>query len=283
MKKLRMAIPKGRLYENVTKLLEEIGLKIVDNGRSYRPYINDPEIGVKVLKPQNIPKIVEVCSCDVGFTGYDLIVEMNAKVKELLDLESDTVRIVVAVPRSLRKVDLKKRRIRVASEYERITKDFLSKEGYNYIFVRSFGATEVFPPEDAEMIIDNTSTGRTLKENNLVIMKTLMESSTRFIANRESLRDPWKREKINKIVMLLRAVLDGKKRVLLEMNVPKEKLKKIMKVLPSMKSPTVQGLYNGDYAVKVAVKKSEVNKIIPLMKKLGARDILEYELKKVMV
>ena len=280
--KLKLAIPKGRLYDEVVRLVEDAGFRLSKNGRNYRPYINDPEIEIKILKPQNIPKLVEFGSQDLAFTGYDWIVEQGADVVELLDINQNPVRLVAAVPEKTNLEKLKSSRIRVASEYESITRNFLEEEGFDYVFIKSFGATEVFIPEDADMIIDNSATGRTLKDNNLVIYKELLTSSTRIIANRDSMKDSWKRRKINDFLMLIRSTLEGRKRLLVEMNVPEERLDALIPSLPCMKSPTVSRLYgNAGYAVRIAVEREKVGELIPLLKEGGATDIIVLEPKKV--
>jgi ATP phosphoribosyltransferase len=281
---LRIVIPKGRIAGNVIGLMNEAGIRIEVNERAYRPVVSDDELEMKIMKPQNIPTLVELGSHDVGFTGHDWIHETGARVVEMMDLGFDPVRVVAAVPSEILHGPIKEQRIIVASEYENITKKFLQKEGYNYVFLRTYGATEVFPPDDAHMIVDNTATGRTLKEHNLHVIATLLNSSTRFIANRQTLDDPWKREKIEEMMTLFRAVLDAQERVMLEMNVAKEQVDEIMKILPCMRSPTVAPLYGDQgYAVKIAVKRAETVKLIPQLKKLGATDILEYELRKVVI
>ena len=276
---LKLVIPKGRIYENVVRLLNDAGIKLRVREREYKPFVNDPELDIKIMKPQNIPELVALGSYDAGFTGYDWVTETSAKIVEVQDLGLDPVEIVVAIPAGTK--DLHKKRIVVASEYEKITRDYLEKDGYDYIFLRSFGATEVFPPEDADMIIDNTSTGATLKEHNLKVIATVLRSSTRFIANPNSLKDPKKSEKISEMKTLFSAILDARGRVMLEMNVPEEKLEAVVKMLPSMRSPTVAPLFTEGYAVKIAVKKDEVQNLIPMLKKYGVTDILEYELRKV--
>lgn len=284
MQKLRIAIPKGSIYESVVTLLADAGINISKNERVYRPIVNDPELEIKILRPQNIPELIEYGSHDTGFTGKDWIVESRVEVVEVLDLKLDPVKIVSAIPENIEEKDLRKKRIIVASEYERLTKDFLNKEGFNYRYVRTYGATEVYPPEDADMIIDNTATGNTLKEHKLKIFKVLMDSTTRFIASKKAMKDTWKANKIEELKMLFQALLDARERVMLEMNVPKEKFNTIVKILPCMRSPTVATLYGEKgFAVKVAVKKVEVAKLIPKLKKLGATDILEYEIRKVVV
>jgi len=283
MNKLRLVIPKGRISENVIRLLGEAGIRLQRKERVYRPLVSDPEIEVKIMKPQNIPELIELGRHDVGFTGYDWIVESRAAVVEVMDLGFDPVRIIAAVPRELLEDNLHGRKIVVVSEYENIARGYLDREEYDYVFLRTYGASEAFPPDDADMIVDNTETGQTLEEHNLVPIAQILESSTRFIANRKSLDDPWKRDKVDKLKMLMTAVLDARDRVMLEMNVPKDRLDDIVKVLPCMRSPTVAALFGDQgYAVKIAVRKSEIPKLIPFLKKIGATDILEYELKKVM-
>jgi len=282
MKKLKVAIPKGKMYENVVNLLNDAGINVRAGERLYRPIVSDEKVEIKIVKPQNIPKLIELGSHDVGFTGHDLIVEMSADVVEVMDLKFDPVKVVAAVSENTDIKDLRRKKIVVASEYENLTRKFLEREEYDYVFLKTYGATEVFPPEDADMIIDNTSTGKTLKEQGLKPIKTLLESSTRFVANKKALEDIEKREKINEMKMLFQAVLDARERVILEMNVSEENFGRVVKFLPCMRAPTIAPLYEGQgYAIKVAVKGGEVAKLIPQLKKLGATDILEYELRKV--
>lgn len=284
MPKLNVVIPKGRINKKVLKLLNDSGFGVEVDERVYIPRIEDSEMKAKIMKPQNIPKLVEIGSHDIGFTGNDWVVETQADVVEIMDLHFDKVRIVASVPEELLNTDLKDRRIVVASEYERIASMFLEKEKYNFILLRTFGATEVFPPDDADMIVDNVSTGRTLKEHNLHIIHNIMESSTRFIANKDAMQDPWKYNKIMEMKMIFQSVFDAHNMVMLEMNVPEDKFEDIIKHLPCMQSPTVAQLYGQKgFAVKIAVKKSKVVKLIPKLKKKGATDILEYDFGKVVL
>lgn len=284
MKKLRVVIPKGRIFNNVVHLLNEAGISLDVADRGYRPVVSDPEIDAKIMKPQNIPRLLEIGSHDIGFSGYDWVVETGASVEEIMDLTFDPVHIVAAIPNWLSEQDLRTRRFVAASEYENITRTYLDRHKYDYIFVRTHGATEVFPPDDADMIVDNTASGRTLKEHDLKIIAEIMTSSTRFFAHPAALQDSWKREKIERLQMLFSAILDARGRVMLEMNVPAERLEEIIKVLPCMRAPTVAPLYHDQgYAVKVAVKKQQAVELIPLLKKMGATDILEYEFKKVVI
>lgn len=282
MEKLKIVIPKGRIYHNVANLLISAGIYFKTGGRNYRPEVNAKNIDIKIMKPQNIPKLVEMGARDIGFTGYDWIKEEKADIREVMNLEFDPVKIVCAIPSNYSIKKLKKRKIIVASEYENISKEFLKKEKYEFELLRTYGATEVFPPDDADMIIDNTSTGTTMAEHNLKIIDIIMESSTRFIANKNAMKK--KEKEINKLKMLFKAVLDAREKVLLEMNVPADKLKELVKFLPCMRSPTVAPLYKEEgYAVKIAVDRAEVLDLIPKLKKYGARDILEYEISKVVL
>lgn len=282
MRKLRVVIPKGSIYESVTGLMADAGIDLQVNARAYRPLVNDPELEIKIMRPQNIPELIELGSHDAGFTGFDWVAETNADVVEVLDLDLDPVKVVAAIPRGIDPRDLRGRRIVVASEYEHVSRKFLDHEGYDYVFLRTYGATEVFPPDDADMIIDNTSSGRTLAEHDLMVIATLMTSSTRLIANRRSYDDPAKREKLDEIRMVLKAVLDARSRVMLEMNIPKERFDDVVSELPCMRAPTVAPLHGDQgFAVKIAVPRAEVGRLIPLLKKLGAMDIVEYDLRKV--
>jgi ATP phosphoribosyltransferase len=234
------------------------------------------------MKPQNVAELLELGSHDAGFTGLDWIKESRSNVEEILDLCMDKVKIVVAVPAETSEDDLKAKKIVVATEYGNLADDWLKNSGYNYQLLRTYGATEVFPPDNADMIIDNTSSGQTLKDNGLKIIATVMESSTRFVASKEALKNKEKRERIEEIAMLFKAVLDGRERVMLEMNVSKAQFAELVAGLPCMRSPTVAPLHGDQgFAVKTAVKKNEVPDLIPRLKKLGATDIVEYDLRKV--
>lgn len=283
MEKLKILLPKGRIYENVVSLFSGAGITIKLPDRAYRPTVNQDDLEAKVMKPQNIGKLLELGAHDVGFTGRDWIEETGADVEEIMDLGFDKVRIVAAVPNEIDDTALASRRIIVATEYERIASRWLEEKKMQSLVVRTYGATEVFPPDDADMIIDNTATGRTLVENGLRIVDTIMTSSTRMFASKEAMADPDKKKKIMELKMLFEAVLDARDRVMLEMNVAKARFQDLVTGLPSMRSPTVAPLYGDDgYAIKIAVKKSEVPTLLPRLKELGATDILEYDLRKVL-
>ena len=281
MEKLRILIPKGRIYGNVSRLFAEAGFPVTLADRTYRPALGADWLDAKIMKPQNVGELLEIGSHDAGFTGIDWIKENGANVEEVIDLGFDKVRIVAAVPQNYDEAMLKSKKLVVATEYVNLAEKWLKSSGYQYRLLRTYGATEVFPPDDADMIIDNTSSGQTLKDNGLKIIGTLLESSTRFVASRSAMDNAQKRRGIEELAMLFRAVLSGRERVMLEMNIPKDQFESLAS-LPAMRSPTVAPLYgDAGYAVKIAVKKHEVPEIIPKLKGLGAEDIVEYDLRKV--
>src|SRR5574344_2605023 len=237
MEKLKILLPKGRIYDNVVALFAGAGITITLPERAYRPTVNQDDLEAKVMKPQNIGKLLELGAHDVGFTGRDWIMETKADVEEIMDLGFDKVRIVAAVPNAIDDHTLAHKRVLVATEYEQIARDWLESRKMNYIIVRTYGATEVFPPDDADMIVDNTATGRTLQENGLRIVDTIMSSSTRMFASKEAMADPEKKQKIMELKMLFEAVLVARNRVMLEMNVSKDHFDALVKGLPAMRSP----------------------------------------------
>ena len=282
--KLRLLVPKGRIYDKIADLLTEAGFPIALAERTYRPSLGVDWIDAKIMKPQNVADLLELGSHDAGFTGIDWVKESGADVAEIMDLGFDKVKIVSAVPQEFNEEGLRTKKLVVATEYVNLAKSWLGKSGSQYRILRTYGATEVFPPDDADMIIDNTSSGQTLKDNGLRIIGTILESSTRFVASHTALANPEKRNRIEELAMLFRAVLDGRDRVMLEMNIPKANFESMVNSLPAMRSPTVAPLFgDSGYAVKIAVKKHEVPDIIPRLKKLGALDIVEYDLRKVVL
>ncbi|MDR2150407.1 MAG: ATP phosphoribosyltransferase [Spirochaetaceae bacterium] len=282
MNTVRVLIPKGRMFESIARLFADAGFPIMLAERTYRPVIAAPWLDAKIMKAQNVAQLLELGSHDAGFTGWDWIQESGAAVEEIIDLGFDKVRIVAAVPLGQNEESLQSKTITVATEYVNTAEKWLSQAGYTYRILRTYGATEVFPPDDADMIIDNTASGQTLRDNGLKIIATLLESSTRFVASAKALSDPDKRQHIEELSMLFRAVLDGREKVMLEMNVAEEQFASLVAGLPSMRSPTVSPLYDGaGFALKIAVKVSEVPVLIPRLKKLGATDIVEYDLRKV--
>ncbi|MDR3342446.1 MAG: ATP phosphoribosyltransferase [Treponema sp.] len=282
MDKLRILIPKGRIFDNISRLFTEAGFPFCLADRTYRPVIAADWMDAKIMKPQHVGELLELGSHDAGFTGIDWIQESGAEVEEIMDLGFDRVRIVAAVPVELDDTFLKMKKLMVATEYVGLAKAWLEQSGYGYRILRTYGATEVFPPDDADMIIDNTASGQTLRDNGLRIIATILESSTRFVASKAAMANLEKRRRIEELAMLFKAVLDGRDKVMLEMNVPKARFAELVAGLPSMRSPTVAPLYGEEgYAVKIAVQKGEVSGLITRLKKLGAEDIVEYDLRKV--
>lgn len=268
------------MQPEIVALLEGAGLKLRHGGREYRPTIGLEDFEVKLLKPQNIVEMLHVGSRDIGFAGADWVAELGADLVELLDTGLNPVSLVAAAPATLiEDGKLPARPLVVASEYVRVAGDWVHNRGFGDRFVRSYGATEVFPPEDADCIIDIAASGATLRANGLVVVDKLMESSTRLYANPSALKDVTKRTAIEGFVLLIRSVLDARNRVMLEMNVETALLEVLTSMLPCMREPTVSPLHHSaGYAVKVAVQRSEVPVLIPRIKAAGGTDIVITEL-----
>jgi ATP phosphoribosyltransferase len=264
------------MQEAVFQLLSEAGIRVKAAARGYRPTVSLPGVEAKILKPQNIVEMLQVGSRDIGFAGVDWVQELGADLVELLDTELDPVEVVAAAPSDiLIGGRLPRRPLVVASEYERLTKAWIEKQGLNATFLRSYGATEVFPPEDADCIVDNSATGSTLRANNLEIVDVVARSSTRLFAHKAALSDPVLREEIDRIVLLLSSVLNARKRVMVEVNVSKEKLETLVAILPAMREPTISLLHgNSGYAVKVAVPRDDLPRLIPAIKANGGTDVV---------
>ncbi len=277
---IRLGLPKGRMQDAAFALLEDAGIHIRSGGpasaRDYRPRLSLPGFDAKLLKPQNIVEMLHVGSRDIGFAGRDWAVEKDADLVELIDTGLDPVRLVAAAPLKLL-VDggLPDRRLVIASEYERLTRDWIGRSGLDATFVRSYGATEVFPPEDADCIVDNSATGSTLRSNGLEIVDDVMVSSTRLFAHPAALDDAGKRGGIESFVMMLGSVLDARRRVMVEVNVTDARLEAVIAVLPSMREPTVSPLHGeGGYAIKAAVPRDLLARVIPEIKARGGTDIV---------
>jgi len=273
---LRIGLPKGRMQEAVMTLLADSGIRVTPSARGYRPTVSLPACEAKILKPQNIVEMLELGSRDIGFAGADWVEEMSADVVELLDTGLDPVQVVAAAPGAL--VDggaFPTRRLLVASEYERLTRDWIASRDLDAEFVRSFGATEVFPPEDADVIVDNSATGSTLRANDLVVVDTLLSSSTRFYASPEAVEDPAKRDRIDHLRLLLESVLDARKRVMVEVNAPADRLDAVVALLPCMREATVSPLFgDSGFAIKAAVLKEGLPELIPAVKAAGGTDVV---------
>jgi ATP phosphoribosyltransferase len=264
------------MNEGVVDLLRGAGIHLSDTARGYRPHISLPDCEVKVLKPQNIVEMLQVGSRDLGFSGADWVSELDGRLEELQDTGLDPVRLVAAAPADLLEGErLPGRPLVVASEYERLTRSWIQERGIDASFVHSYGATEVFPPEDADLIVDNTATGSTLVANGLQIVDQLMESSTRLYASPEALRDSGRRQTIEDFVLLVRSVLEARSRVMVEVNVSQDRLESVLEVLPCMREPTVSTLAGeAGFAVKAAVPSLELPAVIPVLKSRGGTDLV---------
>ncbi|GAB4388772.1 MAG: ATP phosphoribosyltransferase [Thermodesulfovibrionales bacterium] len=287
-KNLKLGLPKGSLQESTLKLFRKAGYHIAVSSRSYYPEFDDPEITSMLIRAQEMAGYVEKGIIDCGLTGKDWILEQGASVHEVAELNYAKeglrpVKWVIAVPADskIKAVkDLQGKRI--ATELVGFTKRFLKSRGVKAEVDFSWGATEVKPPHLADAIVELTETGTSLRANNLRIIETILESSTRFVANRKAWQDKWKRQKMENIVMLLKGALAAEEKVGLKMNVHEKTLKKVLGILPSMHSPTISTLTDeGWYDLDVVVDEKTVRDMIPRLKKAGATGIVEYKLNKV--
>lgn len=267
------------MKDNVLKLLSEAGISVAVSDRGYRPRISLPNCSVKLLKPQNIVEMLHTGTRDLGFAGADWVRNLGADVVELLDTKLDPVRLVVAAPSEEM---LMRPKLRVASEYEKITKDYITEKKLDAVFIRTFGATESFPPEDADVIVDNTATGETLRANNLQIVDTIMLSSTRLYASKAAIENPEKKKQIDEIVLVIQSVLSGRERVMVVFNVEKDKLNAVLDSVPCMRAPSVAELSrDAGYAISVCVKKDQVAALLPALKSKGATDIIVTDVRQI--
>jgi ATP phosphoribosyltransferase len=289
MKKiLRLGLPKGSLQESTLKLFKKAGYNVTVGSRSYYPDFDDVEIQAMLIRAQEMARYVDDGVLDAGLTGKDWILEQGADVKEVAELNYAKgglrpVKWVIAVPKDskIKKVkDLQGKRI--ATELVGYTNKYLKSLGIKAEVDFSWGATEVKPPYLADAIVELTETGSSLRANNLRIVETILESSTRFIANRKSWKDKWKKQKMENIVLLLQGALAAEEKVGLKMNVPEKSLKRAMSLLSSLHSPTISELSDsGWYALEVVIDERTVRDIIPKLKSVGAEGIIEYPLNKV--
>lgn len=302
MHTVKFAVPKGSIEEATFKILEEAWQSISGKRRTYRIRLSDPEIEVKILRPQEIPTYVQEGFYDVGITGKDWIREANADVRTLLDLEYGRVKQVIAIPENFEANDLtsliidfakKNKPLRLSSEYLTTTASHIKSnhaykkyfgdtnpmiitpwlrvgENKNVQIYLSFGATEAKPPEDVDAIFDITETGTTLGQNNLKIIDTVMESTAVLLANKNALKDAKKKEKIADMVALLKGVVEGRKKLHIFVNVEERNLDNLLKNMPALKRPTISPLSEkGWYGVNTVIDKNEFIKIVPMMRKMA--------------
>jgi ATP phosphoribosyltransferase len=315
MDKIKFAIPKGSLEKATAEFFSKSGFKIGGTERTYRPSINDPQIEMKVLRPQEIPVFVNEGLQDLGITGEDWVKENKADVEILQNLEYGKIKLVIAVPKSVpenstmgefmesiwsqgKNFRISTEYLNIASEYVKITPQYKKrfgnadptivtpwwKKGDNSrakIFL-SFGATEAKPPEDSDCIMDVTETGTTIEANNLRIIETVLKSSAVLIANKKSLEDPEKREKIYDIVALLKGVVDGSKRIHIFVNVKKANLQRLLTEVPALKNPTIAPLADDTWvSVNTVIEKDCLIELLPKIRKL-AQGLVVYEPRQVL-
>ncbi len=285
---LKLGLPAGSLQEATAELFRKAGYNITFASRSYYPSIDDPEIQCTLLRAQEMARYVQDGVLDCGLTGYDWIVEQDAKVVELAELvyskiSRRPVRWVLAVPNDspIQSVkDLQGKRI--ATEVVNLTRRWLAQHGVEAIVEFSWGATEVKPPRLADAIVEVTETGSSLRANNLRIVAEVLQSTTRFIANPEAARDPWKRRKMEDILLMLKGAMQAEGKVGLMLNVHKNHLQAVLALLPALQKPTVSSLSDPDwYAVNTIIDESLVRTLVPKLKESGGCGIVEYPLNKI--
>jgi len=289
MNKLRLGIPKGSLQNATINLFEKSGWKISINSRSYFPDINDPTIECSLCRAQEMSRYVERGTLDAGLTGRDWIEENESDVHVVGDLvyskvSQNPAKWVLAVRgdsniKALEDLQGKK----IATELVNFTKRYFKERNIDVEVEFSWGATEAKVVSGlADAIVEVTETGSTIRAHGLKIIHELMETNTQFIANKESIKDPWKREKIEQIYLLLQGALRAENMVGLKMNVPAKKMEEVIGILPSLNAPTIAGLHNSEWvSVEVVVDSSIVRDLIPRLMQAGAQGIIEYALNKV--
>ncbi|PKL51520.1 MAG: ATP phosphoribosyltransferase [Nitrospira bacterium HGW-Nitrospira-1] len=285
---LNLGLPKGSLQESTLKLFRKAGYHISVSARSYYPVFDDQEVESMLIRAQEMARYVENGILDCGLTGHDWIMEQAADVHEVAELNYAKeglrpVKWVIAVPNDSRIKTIKDLNgKRIATELVGFTGRYLKSKNIKAEIDFSWGATEVKPPHLADAIVELTETGSSLRANNLRIVETVLESSTRFIANKRAWQDKWKRQKMENIVMLLKGALAAEEKVGLKMNIAQKDLRRIMSLLPAMHSPTISALSDeGWYAIDVVIDEKILCDLIPRLKKAGASGIVEYQLNKV--
>jgi ATP phosphoribosyltransferase len=286
--KIILGLPKGSLQESTFAMFKKAGFSIRTGSRSYIPSVDDPQIEARLIRAQEISRYVEQGVLDAGLTGHDWIVENNSDVNEVANLVYakvglKPVRWVVAVPndspiQSAKDLEGK----RIATEAVGLTRQYLEKHKVNAEVEFSWGATEMKAPELVDAIVELTETGSSLRANNLRIVDTVLESTTRFIANHTSWKNDWKRKKIEQVALLLRGALAAETKVLIKLNVQKNNLSEVTRLLPSLQAPTLNQLASdGWYSIESVVDEAIVREIIPQLKDAGAEGIIEIGLNKV--
>jgi ATP phosphoribosyltransferase len=287
-KVLKLGIPAGSLQEATGELFRRAGYSIKFSSRSYYPEIDDPEIECLLIRAQEMARYVEQGVLDAGITGYDWVLENNADVHEVCELmfskvSRRPVRWVLCVPEESPAKTVKDLQgKRIATEVVELTKNFLAQHGVEALIEFSWGATEVKPPKLADAIVEVTETGSSLRANNLRIIAEVLQSTTRFIANKSAFADDWKRAKIDNLALMLKSCLAAEGKVGLMMNVRRSDLARVLAELPALQKPTVSSLSDPDWVdVNTIVDESFVRVVVPKLKGAGARGIVEYQISKI--
>lgn len=287
-KKLKIGIPKGSLQETTLRLFEKAGYKIRVSARSYFPVVDDDEIEAVLFRAQEMSRYVEDGFIDCGLTGNDWIEENGSSVERVAELvyakqSMKPVKWVLAVPegsdiKSVKDLEGKK----IATELVNVTKKYLAENNVKAEVEFSWGATEIKPSMGMDAIVEVTETGSSLRANNLRIVDTLCESTSRFIANNEAWKDPWKKEKMERMVLLLKGAILAEGKVGLKMNAKKDSIGKIIELLPALNTPTVSQLFDEAWVdIDTIIDEKDVRELIPELIKAGAKGIIEYPLNKV--
>jgi len=277
---VRMALPKGRMFDQVVDLLKGAGVSIRQSERGYRPTLSLPNYDCKILKPRNVISMLHAGARDIGFAGNDWVAEMKMDLPLLYETGLNPVRLVVAAPPEILENGQLPHRpannpLVIATEYPELTRQWIEQKGLNAEVLHTHGATEVFPPEDADCIVDNTSTGSTLRANGLHIIEDIMSSATCIYASRAAVANPAIKARLDVFVMLLDSVIKARERVMMDLNVAAADLDAVLACLPSMRQPTVSHLSDSDWcAVRSAVPRNQMDTLIPKLKSCGACDIV---------
>ncbi|MEK7289878.1 MAG: ATP phosphoribosyltransferase [Planctomycetota bacterium] len=290
MKKLYLGIPKGSLQEATLDMMKKAGYSVHVSSRSYYPTIDDEEISVRLIRPQDMARYVEKGIIDMGLTGADWVKESGSDVRVVISLvyakqQLTKVRWVLAVPEDSKVrtvLDLQGKKI--ATELVNVTRQYLAERGVVADIEFSHGATEAKAPDLVDAIVELTETGSSLRANKLRIVDTIMESSTLLIANRHSWMDDWKRTKIENLAMLFEGAIIAREKIGLKMNVSNGALKQVLDKLPALRKPTISTLSeDAGYAIETVIDETIARKIIPELKRAGAEGIIEYPLNKVIL
>ena len=288
--KLKLGLPKGSLQDATLELFRRAGFEIKVNSRSYFPSIDDDEVECMLIRAQEMARYVEDGVLDAGLTGTDWILENQAEVVEIADLiyakqTFGKVRWVLAVPEKSPVQSVKDLEGKIiATELVKVTERYLARNGVKAKVEFSWGATEVKPPVLADAIVEVTETGSSLRANGLRIVETVLESNTKFFANKAAWADAWKRSKMENIVMLLKGAIEASGKVGLMLNVHKDDLANVLAVLPALKRPTISHLSDDEWlAVNTIIEEKTVREIIPRLKAAKAQGIVEYPLNKIVV